>query len=202
MDIQMPEMDGFEALACIRGGEDGRSARTPIVALTAHSMKRDQERCLEAGFDGYLSKPIRRDELEAVVNALAKPAAGRPSAVPRPHFDPSYALAQSAGDASVLAQLAGLFRVHGPAQLGAVREALRAGDAAAVTRAAHTLKGSTSVFLARGRLGSLHEIERLARQGRLADVPALLPEAEALIADLAASLERIESCETAPGASV
>jgi HPt (histidine-containing phosphotransfer) domain-containing protein len=135
------------------------------------------------------------------VKALTRPTAARRSAVPRPHFDVSYALAQSAGDASALAQLADLFRAHAPAQLGSFRGAIEAGDAAAVARAAHTLKGSTSVFLARERLGVLHEVERLAKQGRLAEALGLLPAVESLVADLTASLERIESCDVAPGAS-
>lgn len=67
MDIQMPEMDGFEALMAIRAREHEIGGRVPIVALTAHAMKGDLERCLEAGFDDYLAKPIRSDRLDEVI---------------------------------------------------------------------------------------------------------------------------------------
>ncbi len=68
MDVQMPEMDGFEATAAIREKEKHNGAHMPIVALTAHAMKGDRERCLAAGMDGYLSKPIRSQELDEILN--------------------------------------------------------------------------------------------------------------------------------------
>jgi CheY-like chemotaxis protein len=75
MDVQMPEMDGFEATAVIREKERVSGARIPIVALTANAMKGDSERCLSAGMDAYLSKPIRANELFEVVESFQKVAA-------------------------------------------------------------------------------------------------------------------------------
>jgi CheY-like chemotaxis protein len=190
-------MDGFEAHAQIRGLEAERGTRTPIVALTAHSMRRDQDRCIEAGFDGYLSKPIRRDELHATTGSLR----GRPAAA-APGFDRAYALAQAGGDASLLDELAALFQVHGPRQLDALRDALRRGAARDVALAAHTLKGSATVFLPQESLDALHRVEQFGKQGRLADALALLPPVEAVVGDLAAALESLGGCERVAIASV
>jgi CheY-like chemotaxis protein len=70
MDVQMPEMDGFEATASIRAKEKSTGGHIPIIALTAHSLKADQERCLAAGMDGYISKPIRTNELFATIEKV------------------------------------------------------------------------------------------------------------------------------------
>ncbi len=72
MDVQMPEMDGFEATSRIRAleRERGGSGRTPIIAMTANAMKGDKERCLEAGMDGYISKPVKRQSLFAEIERV------------------------------------------------------------------------------------------------------------------------------------
>ncbi len=72
MDLQMPIMDGLEATAAIRKLEDAKKAKLPIIAMTAHAYKSDQERCLAAGMDAYISKPINRQELIAMVELLAE----------------------------------------------------------------------------------------------------------------------------------
>jgi signal transduction histidine kinase/CheY-like chemotaxis protein len=82
MDVQMPEMDGLEATAAVRTKEAGTGKHQPIIALTAHAMKRDQERCLNAGMDGYLTKPIRPQELDVVLERYL--ALRKANAQPRP----------------------------------------------------------------------------------------------------------------------
>ena len=70
MDVQMPEMNGFEATAAIRLKERATGEHIQIIALTAHAMKGDNDRCLQAGMDGYISKPIHTDELFATIESL------------------------------------------------------------------------------------------------------------------------------------
>ena len=82
MDVQMPNMSGFEATAAIRSRERGTGRHVPIVAMTAHAMKGDQERCLEAGMDGYISKPIQPDHMMEVIARVTAPAAETAEPVP------------------------------------------------------------------------------------------------------------------------
>jgi CheY-like chemotaxis protein len=77
MDVQMPEMDGFEATSAIREREKHTGAHIPIIALTAHAMKGDMERCLAAGMDGYLSKPIRPQDLDEILETYLARRTGR-----------------------------------------------------------------------------------------------------------------------------
>ena len=87
MDVQMPEMDGFEATIAIRAAEQGTGRHVPIIAMTAHAMKGDRERCLEAGMDGYVAKPIQaRELLQAIASYVPKSAPRKPDAPLRmPH---------------------------------------------------------------------------------------------------------------------
>jgi len=72
MDVQMPEMDGFEATGKIREHEKNTGKHIPIIAMTAHALKGDEDRCLQAGMDGYVSKPIRTNELYAALEKTVK----------------------------------------------------------------------------------------------------------------------------------
>ena len=103
MDLQMPKLDGFEVLRALRAGDTAAPADLPVVALTAHAMKGDRERCLAAGMDDYLSKPI---DLDVLLDCLA----GFSEHADAPVFDRASALERAGGDEALLSELAGLFR--------------------------------------------------------------------------------------------
>jgi CheY-like chemotaxis protein/HPt (histidine-containing phosphotransfer) domain-containing protein len=149
MDCQMPEMDGYAATAAIRAREHG-GQRLPIVAMTAHAMKGDRERCLAAGMDDYLSKPLRPEELDAALERWLGARAGAPSvSTAPPPGDPFEALLDDArmrvfrvDYPEVVPQLIELFVQSTPPLIDELRSGIADGDREAVRRAAHKLKGS------------------------------------------------------------
>jgi PAS domain S-box-containing protein len=168
MDVQMPEMDGFEATAAIRAREAATGVHTPIVAMTAHALKGDRERCLEAGMDAYLSKPIRAEQLFAVLERLLPESIGgeaRPDeeASPPIGFDLATALGRVDGDLELLRELAGLFLGECPQRMAEIRRAIDERDGPGLQQAAHYLKGSVGNFGARQ---AFEAAGRLVRDGR------------------------------------
>jgi CheY-like chemotaxis protein/HPt (histidine-containing phosphotransfer) domain-containing protein len=178
MDVQMPEMDGFEATARIREHERGTGGHIPIIAMTAYAMKGDRERCLAAGMDRYISKPIQAAQLlQALAEVLpgAAPAAAAPAPAAPPVemlLDPETALERAGGDEALLAELAELFRAEAPERLAEIRAAITRQDAVALARAAHTLKGAAAVFGAAGAVEAARELEAMGRGGDLAGAAA------------------------------
>ena len=198
MDLQMPELDGLEATMAIRNSELGTGRHLPIVALTAHAMKGDRERCLAAGMDAYLSKPIRTTELIALIDQFTG-AADQPQAAStvadtahasEPPFDPDDVLARVGGDRELLRELLSIFRQESPRLLGLIGHSLRVGDAKGVEQAAHTLRGSVGSFGATTAAQLALALEIAGRDGALADtsdhMPALTREVGRIEAGLAA----------------
>jgi PAS domain S-box-containing protein len=158
MDCQMPEMDGYAATAAIRAREAAdRSGRLPVVAMTAHAMAGDRERCLAAGMDDYLAKPLRPDELDRVLGRWVRaPAAtvadGGPQeedvSVPPPEpsdealLDDARIAVFRADYADIAGQLAELFASSTPPMLAELRAAHESGDTESLKRTAHKLKGA------------------------------------------------------------
>src|SRR5207244_9212046 len=131
-DVHMPVMDGFEATAAIRRREAGTGAHLPVIALTANAMKGDRERCLQGGFDDYVSKPINVPQLFAVIGRLVAAAPERDEPPASGGVDRAEVLARVDGDEAMLHDIVGLFLADCPQQLQAVAAAVAAGDAAAL----------------------------------------------------------------------
>ena len=208
MDVQMPEMGGYEATAEIRRREEGEGKRTPVIAMTANAMQGDREEALAAGMDDYVSKPVRPEELEAVLghwipqpDEAASAAEGdtdggsAAGAAPGDTTDPPLDRGvleglRELGDQELLAELAGLFLEDAPARLGALREAIEGGDASSVERTAHALKGSCGNMGATGMVAICEKLEDEGRSGELGRAPMLVERLEAEYSRVRAALDR------------
>jgi PAS domain S-box-containing protein len=168
MDLQMPEMGGLEATRAIRDQESQGARRLPLIALTAHAMQGDRARCLEAGMDGYLSKPIDVDELIATVerfgagDATARAPIGEHEAS-KAIFDEAAALSYTGGDRRLLKEVVQLFRADYPSSLRKINRALERRDSEALRLAAHRLKGSIATVGAPAARRVAAELEETGR---------------------------------------
>jgi signal transduction histidine kinase/DNA-binding response OmpR family regulator/HPt (histidine-containing phosphotransfer) domain-containing protein len=219
MDVQMPVLDGFAATAAIRELEADWGGHIPIVAITAHAMKGDRQRCLDAGMDGYVSKPFKPKELFTTVEELEPSAvdgadqrtlhdlsgsaslfltvptgsqspAFTPTASNRPApFDYDSALENVGGSAAVFSEMVDLFAVECPKQMADIDAAYTSGDNESVMRAAHTLKGSVALFAAAAATAAAKRIELMGRESELDDFQVAWHELERHVDELLEALK-------------
>ena len=217
MDVQMPRLDGLGATTLIREREATSGAtRVPIVAMTARTMSGDRQRCLEAGMDEYLAKPLDIASLFAVVGAIASrssiapseasavraptiagarsdsPTAGADSA--RVVLDHEALLATVAGDHQLLRELVELFNVEGRRLLGEITHACTQKDAAAIGSSAHALKGMVGSLRGISSFDAALALELIARGGHL-------DEADLAVRVLEREIGRLEQALTAMAGS-
>ncbi len=182
MDVQMPEMDGLEATAAIRAAEEKSGRHLPIIAMTAHAMKGDRERCLDAGMDDYVSKPIQQAALLAALDSIVPRVPFDPGmesasvqeesipdspAPPGQVFDHQTALDRMSGDESVLSEVIGLYLADAPGQVDSIRRAIEQNDPAALASVAHALKGASGCL---GGGPTAAAALRLEEMGKRADL--------------------------------
>jgi signal transduction histidine kinase/CheY-like chemotaxis protein/HPt (histidine-containing phosphotransfer) domain-containing protein len=169
MDVQMPEMSGLEATVAIRLREQESGTRQRIVAMTAHAMAGDRERCIAAGMDGYLSKPINQDLLIAVVEqgalgtAATAPAPARTAAP----VDHEALMVRLGGDAELFADVTRLFLEFCPVGVSAIKAAIDDKDAGGLRTTAHALRGAAANLSAGALCEAAHTLERLGAESRL-----------------------------------
>jgi len=200
MDVQMPEMDGLEATIAIRSLEGQQGGHTPIVAMTAHAMTGDRERCLDAGMDEYMVKPIRARHVYETIERVVAEGGARATQVVQGdrHLDDSptsdapvdpdlrAALEAVGGDSELLKEVVEAFLEECPLILQSSKDAVERGDAGQLARFAHTLRGAMSTLGAEEAFHEAGQLEQAAKQGRLHD-------AGSLIAQLEVEVERLSS---------
>jgi signal transduction histidine kinase/DNA-binding response OmpR family regulator len=172
MDLQMPVMGGIEATQLIRANEAGGPGRTRIVAMTAHALEGDRERCIAAGMDGYIAKPIDPDVFYAVLEDEGTPA----PAVQTPTPDTSGSLdlellkRRLSSDEALIRTVLRLFLEDAPGQLDALAAAVRAGHAPAIHEKAHAVKSVAGNISAIPLFAAARTLEHMAAEGDLSDV--------------------------------
>jgi two-component system, sensor histidine kinase and response regulator len=197
MDVQMPDMNGFEATRIIRQKEQTTGGHLPIIAMTALAMKGDRERCLEAGMDEYIAKPIQADQILETVTRLLKldpdhaqtqrynPIPVTSSATLDHAFDESALRSRVEGSNELMERLIALFLEEYPMLLVEIGGAVYRGDAKQVNQLSHRIKGSAAVFAAKSVVQKAQRLEDMGEADDLSDA------IEAL-ADLHHELNRLQ----------
>ncbi|MGC0778641.1 MAG: response regulator, partial [Candidatus Acidiferrum sp.] len=197
MDLQMPVMGGLEATCKIREGEQHSGQHVPILAMTAHAAEQDEKRCLEAGMDGYLTKPIRREvlrkEIERAVTQSGSAENGN-EAAPRSELSEAEwnvreLLERLEGDQDFLRELLQIFHADSQTTLLKARDALAQEDLAEVSRAAHTLKGMLRNLSMNAAAEIAAALETAARNGARVESAALLERLDRSLAGIMPEVE-------------
>jgi PAS domain S-box-containing protein len=189
MDVQMPEMDGFTATQKIREIETRTGLHVPIIAMTAHAMKGDKERCLAAGMDGYLSKPLNIHDIQKTIARILNHSASENPLPVRPvSWDAAAALERVGGDEKLLREIVQIFVEETPKLMVILRQALISDDVEQLESTAHSLKGELGYLGAASLSQKARELEESAQRRDLARAAALLSVFESEIAELVVSM--------------
>jgi two-component system, sensor histidine kinase and response regulator len=197
MDVQMPVMDGFASTAEIRSIEAHVGRRTPIIAMTAHAMDGDREKCLAAGMDAYISKPIRTALLLDTINMATESLGARvllaqqtKTVYSRAVFDFDEALKQCLDNRQLLDRLLRQFQREIESIRSAIEQALAQKELTVIANAAHRFKGSAGAIVAGRSFASAGALEQAARSGDIEKARDAFTQLSADIAELSASIEQ------------
>jgi PAS domain S-box-containing protein len=172
MDIQMPEMDGMELTAIIRGREISSTKHIPIIAMTANAMRGDKERYLNAGMDGYISKPTNSFTMFTAIDLCLKETGRSYLVISNPQalgeqLDRDSLLARVEGDQELLKEMVQLFAGDAPLLLETMRDALQQGDMTILERSAHSIKGAAGNLSANFVMAAALQLEKSAKEVNL-----------------------------------
>ena len=191
MDVEMPILNGFEATAKIRAHEETTGTHIPILAMTAHAMVGDRARCLDAGMDGYVTKPLDPEELFALLETIAARLAPLEVAPLEETLDRTELLTLLDGDLALLTELTDIFWENSPDLIAQMRTSLENRDPHTLTYAAHTLKGAVGNFAAKRSLSLIAELETIGDTPDFAQVARTLDALEAELACLRTALSSL-----------
>jgi CheY-like chemotaxis protein len=188
VDVQMPEMDGLQLAGAIREKEKNSNTHLPIIAMTAYAMKGDRERCLEAGMDAYVAKPINSAQLfetidglwQAELEVFPEVESGSGQEV----LDEATLRSRFEGEPELLKDVVRLFLDDCPQLLNGIRGAVERGDAQGMERAAHKLKGSVANFAAPAAYVAALRLEVMGRAGHLDQATEALRQLESALEEL------------------
>ena len=212
MDIQMPKMDGFEATREIRKLETGNPQQSPvanhqssiysipIIAMTAHAMTGDREKCIDAGMDDYVSKPIKPEAFFSVINKVARKShSEKEQKRPQPPqstkafslktFDLSVAMETVLGNKDLFREIAGMFIESCPDYIAKIKVGIAGNDAGMLEREAHSLKGAVGNFGAKKAYNAAYHLEKLGKEGKMATSEEGLAKLEIVLNEFASEMK-------------
>jgi PAS domain S-box-containing protein len=196
MDVQMPRMNGFEATAAIRLTERDTGRHVPIVAMTAHAMKGDREKCLQAGMDGYVTKPVQAAELFDAIAAVVPTTMEAGPTQAAEVWNQTKALAHVGGDPDLLRELAAVFLTDCPRRLAELRDAVATTDPAKLKLVAHTIKGAISNFAAPAAKEAAQRLETMGQRSNFSDAAEALAALELELDRLRPALSALTGTES------
>ena len=184
MDVQMPVMDGIKTTTAIRNIEKKTGSHIPVIAMTAHAMKGDMERCLASGMDSYISKPVKAEELIKMAESIGGQSSNEPVDQPGNVLDMTGAMAHVDGDEELLKEIAGVFLDSSTELMDRIHQAITNKDSSELEKAAHTLRGAVGNFGSTPAYDTALELETIGRSADLTKAEAVYSVLEKAIGNL------------------